>query len=344
MVLFSRFLVLSFAFLIVSGLSVARPFPFPRQTTSGSSSTARPSTPKPKTAHSQTSKSKVGAKTSPTKKRRRRSPRVQRMHQAFVASASLKPMARQLLQERTPAGYAGVEAYARRHAKEDAGALAWLVLGYAHVLDHDYARAIDPLSRARAKAGDLGDYVAYYLASSYLQTGRSAEAVAALADFDKTYPDSLVIKDAHVVYAGALVAGGRALEAITLLEKDREPVRADVELGLGRAYAATGQIAKAVAALRNVYYNMPVSPEADTAGLELKKIPPSPPVSLADRRTRADLLSKGRRYSDAANEYRDLLDEVSPGRSPIGAASPCHGSAEEWTQQRRQANSRFHPR
>ena len=66
------------------------------------------------------------------------------MRQAFVASASLKPMAQQLLQDRTPAGYAGVEAYARRHAKEDAGALAWLVVGYAHVLDHDYAKAIAP--------------------------------------------------------------------------------------------------------------------------------------------------------------------------------------------------------
>ena len=238
------------------------------------------------------------------------------MHQAFVASASLKPMARQLLQERTPAGYAGVEAYARRHAKEDAGALAWLVLGYAHVLDHDYAKAIDPLSRARPKAGDLGDYVSYYLASSYLQTGRSAEAVGTLADFSKIYPDSLVIKDAHVVYAGALIAENRALEATTLLEKDREPVRADVELGLGRAYAATGQSAKAVAALRNVYYNMPVSSEADTASLELKKLAGTPPVPLADRRTRADLLAKGRRYSDAANEYRDLLDEVSPADRP----------------------------
>ena len=225
-------------------------------------------------------------------------------------------MARQLLQERTPAGYAGVEAYARRHAKEDAGALAWLVLGYAHVLDHDYAKAIDPLSRARPKAGDLGDYVSYYLASSYLQTGRSAEAVATLADFSKIYPDSLVIKDAHVVYAGALIAENRALEATTLLEKDREPVRADVELGLGRAYAATGQSAKAVAALRNVYYNMPVSSEADTASLELKKLAGTPPVPLADRRTRADLLAKGRRYSDAASEYRDLLDEVSPADRP----------------------------
>ena len=53
-------------------------------------------------------------------------------------------MARQLLQDRTPAAYAGVEAYARHHSQEDAGALAWLVLGYAHVLDKDYAKAVDP--------------------------------------------------------------------------------------------------------------------------------------------------------------------------------------------------------
>ncbi len=63
----------------------------------------------------------------------------------FVASTNLKPMARQLLQDRTPAAYAGVEAYARRHTQEDAGALAYLVLGYAHILDKDYAKAVDPL-------------------------------------------------------------------------------------------------------------------------------------------------------------------------------------------------------
>jgi len=89
-------------------------------------------------------------------------------------------MAQQLIQDRTPQAYAGVETYARRHASEDAGALAWLVLGFAHILDHDYAKAIDPLNRARAHAGDLGDYVTYYLGNAYLQTGRDAEAVATL--------------------------------------------------------------------------------------------------------------------------------------------------------------------
>ena len=78
--------------------------------------------------------------------------------------------------------------YARAHAKDDAGALAWLVLGYAQVLDKDYAKAIDPLSRAKIHAGDLGDYVGYYLGISYLQTGHTAEALATLADFGKTIP------------------------------------------------------------------------------------------------------------------------------------------------------------
>jgi soluble lytic murein transglycosylase len=95
-----------------------------------------------------------------------------------------------------------------------------------------------------------------------------------------------------------------------LLEKDRDPVRADVELGLGRAYAAMGQSAKAGAAFRNVYYKMPASPEADSANAELKKLGGLPPVPFADRKARADLLAKSKRNADAANEYRDLLDEV----------------------------------
>src|SRR5215468_9335815 len=261
---------------------------------------------------------KTPTKTAATHKRKRRiSPRVARIRQAFVASASLRPMAQQLLQERTPAAYAGVTAYAQKHSKEDAGALAWLAIGYAHILDHDYAKAIDPLNHARPRAGDLGDYVAYYLGSSYLQTGRTAEAVAALADFSEKYPDSLLTRDAHVVYAGALVADNRAADAVILLERDRVPSRADIELGLGRAYAALGQTAKAVGALRNVYYRMPTSSEADTASTELKKLSGSiSPVSLADRRTRADLFVKGKRFSDAATEYRDLLDEVSPEERP----------------------------
>jgi soluble lytic murein transglycosylase len=252
------------------------------------------------------------------KKRKTMSLRVRRVRRAFVASATLRVMAQQLLQDRTPTAYAGVEAYARRHAKEDAdaGALAWLVVGYARTLDHDYAKAIDPLNRAKAGASELGDYVAYYLGDAYLKTAHNAEALSTLADFSKNFPDSLLIRDAHLVYANALLEEGRAPEAAALLAKDRAPVRSDIELAIGRAYEAAGDNQKAESAFRNLYFNLPTSFEAEVAGTELRKLGTS--GSLAERRTRAELLFKAKRYSDAAHDYRELLneDQLSPEERP----------------------------
>jgi soluble lytic murein transglycosylase len=251
------------------------------------------------------------------------------MRQAFVASASLRPMAQQLLQDRSPAGYAGVEAYSRSHAKDDAGALAWLVLGYAHVLDRDFAKAVDPLNRAKVHAGDLGDYVAYYLGTSYLQTGRTAEALATLADFAKAHPDSLLVRDARVSYADALLLEGQSAEAVALLEQVRLPTRSDLEFALGRAYAASGQTAKATQTFENIYYTMPTSAEADAAYAELKKLPSVPTPTLSQLKTRAEGLMSRRRYAEAADEYRSLVNEAGASDRPsiqLSLADALHRS------------------
>ena len=247
------------------------------------------------------------------------SPRVRRIRQAFVASTTLRPMAQQLVQDRTPAAYSGVEAYARAHAKEDAGALAWLVVGYAHVLDHDYAKAIEPLNRAKPLAGDLGDYVAYWLGTCYLQTGHQAEGLATLANFSATYPDSLLMRDAHLAYATGLLTEGRASEAAEILGKDRLPPRSDIELELGKALAASGQAARASDVFANVYYNMPISAEADAAYAEMKKLSISTQPAAMLQKTRADLLMKSRRYADAADQYRELLAHASAADRPAFA-------------------------
>ena len=270
-----------------------------------------------------------------TRRRSRPTLRSRRMHAAFVASSSLKPMAQQLLQDRTPAAYAGVEAYARRHSHEDAGALAWLVLGYAHVLDKEYAQAVDPLTRAQALAGDLGDYVSFYLGTAYFQSGKTAEAVTTLTDFEKQYPDSLLLRDERVLYGSALLAQNRPKEAIAVLEKDRQPQRADLELALGQSYAAAGQAEKATEILRNLYITMPLSPEASQADVELKKlaaVTKLPPLGLNGRRTRADLLARGKRYSDAADEYRGLVSVVGPDDRPeiqLALASALYHSGQD---------------
>jgi soluble lytic murein transglycosylase-like protein/TolA-binding protein len=273
-------------------------------------SAAKPSAKPPARAKKTAAPNRKPAVATSKKKRKAVSPRVRRVRRAFVASASLRPMAQQLLQDRTPVAYAGVEAYARKYAKEDAGALAWLVVGYAHTLDHDYAKAIVPFSRAKSGASEVGDYIAYYLGDAYQRTGRNAEALATLADFSNNFPDSLLIRDAHLVYANALYDEGRAGEAAALLEKDRSPVRSDIELAIGRAYELAGDKDKAVAAFRNLYFNFPNSFESEMAGVELKKLNVS--GTFVERRTRADLLFKARHYSDAAHDYRDLLNDAPP--------------------------------
>jgi len=278
-------------------------------------SVAQTSSTKAKTAAKSKAAKKRGSKSVASKRKKKMTPRVRRIRRAFVASSSLRPMARQLLQDRTPAGYAGVEAYARRHSKEDAGSLAWLVVGYAHIVDHDYVKAIDPLNRAKLHAGDLSEYVNYYLGTAYMQAGRSAECIATLSSFARDFPDSILLRDAHVVYANALMQEGRPQDAATLLEGDRQPARVDVEWNLGRAYEAAGNLPKAASIFRNIYLTMPLTGEAELANSELKKLAGSTsvqPANVDERKTRADLLLKGRRYADAAEEYKDLLEQVSP--------------------------------
>jgi peptidoglycan lytic transglycosylase len=253
------------------------------------------------------------------KKRHRTSPHLRRMHLAFIASSSLQPMARQLLQDPTPAAYAGVESYARHHSKEDAGALAWLVLGYAHILNGDYAKAIDPLKRASRDAGDFGDYVAFYLGTAYYQTGKPDDAIAIFNKFATNYPNSLLIRDVRIAYARALISQNKAQDAVALLEKDRAPIRSDQELVLGKAYEAVGDNSKAVEIFRNLYFHLPLSLEAPLAQTELSKLSASTKYvpTVEERKVRADLLFNSRQYDQAAGEYQSLLGSLSPQEQPV---------------------------
>jgi len=81
--------------------------------------------------------------------------------------------------------------------------MAWLVVGYAHLLDKQYDAAVPALQTARLHAGDLGDYADLFLAQALNGSGESMTAAAALADFDKKYPDSVLQRDAALLRAYA---------------------------------------------------------------------------------------------------------------------------------------------
>ncbi len=116
-------------------------------------------------------------------------------------------------------------------------------------------------------------------------------------------------------------------------------MRSDIELAMGRAYEASGDKQKATDAFRNVYFNIPDSFEAEAAGAELRKLGIS--GSVAERRTRADLLFKGKHYGEAASDYRELLNEVVRAEPNRDATRSCHSFREERPEPRCARNSQL---
>lgn len=232
---------------------------------------------------------------------------------AFVASADLRPMAQQLLENRTPQAYQGVEAYARKHAKDDAGPLAWVVVGYAHYLDKDHVAARSSWLRAKSLEPLLGDYLAYMQALAYQGENNRAAVLETLDGFDEKYPDSLQSHDAAILYASALMATNAPQRAAEFLEKHRQPVKSDIEIALARAYLAAGDKTKASDIFHKLYFEMPTSAEADAAAIELRNLGEMQPVGTFDQRHgRVLLLTKGRRYQDALNELSPLVEQAPP--------------------------------
>ena len=240
------------------------------------------------------------------------------MKRAFVASADLKPMAQQLLENRTPQGYAAVEAYARKHLKDkasaadaEAGALAWLVLGYAHYLDKDYVNARAAWQHTAPLQPLVGDYLDWLRASAFQGDSKPEAVISTLEGFEQRHPDSLNLHDAQMLYAGALMAGGDSQRAAAYLEKHRQPYRTDTELSLGRAYQAAGEKSKAADVFRRLYFEAPLTAEADAAAQELKTMGEAPPVgSFEQRRARAKTLLSSKRYQDAVNELSALVEQA----------------------------------
>ena len=244
------------------------------------------------------------------------------MKKTFVASNDLRPMARQLVEFRTPAAYAGVENYAHTHAGTEAGSLAWFAIGYAHYLDAQYPAAIAALQKAEPQIGELKDYVAFFIGNSYVLSNNPEESLAYLRDFGTRFPDSLYDHDAMIADAKAMLALNQPAETIRLLEAHRTPASAETEYYLGKAYVQSGQPKTGAEILQRCLLRLSprtIWPTQPTP--ILRKIPAEetlPPVTYAEHLERADALYKARRWAAAADEYQYVVDLSPPGKQSAG--------------------------
>ncbi len=230
--------------------------------------------------------------------------RVIRLKKAFVASAELKPMARQLVDSPTPTAFTAVEGFARRHPDSDAGSLAWLALGYAHLRQKEFPQAIAALEKARPHAGELFDYVLYFEASAEANLGHQPRVAELIKTLNASADESIFANaEAVELYATALDTQGHPDEAARYLEGHRTPARAAVELALGKADLHAGR-AEGANVLRHLYYTMPLSEQAETAATVLSAQGYPLDGNYAEEKLRGDLLAKSSHWAEAIKSYR----------------------------------------
>lgn len=229
-----------------------------------------------------------------------------RLSSAFIASATLRPMAQQLVMERSPVAYAGVIAYAMGHPG-DGAASADLAVGHAYMLDHRYADAERAFHEANVHGAALGDYADYLEAQAAVQGKRPQAAIALLDHFADRHPGSLFDSAAPILLANAYLIDGDAVGALRVLQ----PLQAGstgnqvaLRLTLAKAYQASGNVEKAATLYRGIYLGDPLSPEATEAKTQMAAM--NIALSAAERKTHADAMFNAKQYVEAEVEYRAL--------------------------------------
>jgi soluble lytic murein transglycosylase len=262
--------------------------------------------------------------------------RTHRLRTAFVASSELRPMAQQLAQNRTPAAYAGVSAWAHGHSGE-AAAAAYLALGHAYLLDQKFPDAVTALRSARLASatpthpdGALADYADYLTAQAYLQSNQLPQAELVLNDFITKYPDSIFISSVPVLQANLFIGEGDPQRALAVLNHHLdEPVagHADFQLAMAKAELLAGRSADGTQLLQHVYLDYPLSIEAGYARAQLLSNGVLATMPVTARSRHADALYDAGHFSDAGEEYRSLAaqsDVDAPTRNALlVAAAEC---------------------
>jgi len=229
-----------------------------------------------------------------------------RLNSAFIASAQLRPMAQQLLTNRTPAAYAGVVAYAASHPGE-AAASAELAIGHAYMLDRRYADAENAFRQASIHGVALDDYANYLEAQAAVEGNRPQDAVPLLAQFTDHHPNSVFEHSAPVLLANAYLASNDANGALRVLQPllgSPAANQVDFRLTLAKAYQASGDPQKSSILYRGIYLGDPLSPEAAAAKSQLLLM--NAPLSAAERKQHADAMFNAKQYAMAGDEYRAL--------------------------------------
>lgn len=236
-------------------------------------------------------------------------------------------MAQQLITLRTPAAYAGVTSYARRHSGDAAGA-AYLALGRAYQMDKRYGDAVEAYRQARHNSEVLADYADYLAAECEHAQSNETAAAALLKGFNDRYPDSIFDIEAPELEANVLLAQGDAAAAqrvlLTITEEAHD--MPNYELTEAKIAFALQRNDEAEQVFKHLLLSHPLAPEAEVARARLTAMGVESSLTATELRSLADAYYNAGRYELAVEQYRALarnaqVDSASRNGFAVAAAA-----------------------
>jgi soluble lytic murein transglycosylase len=237
--------------------------------------------------------------------------RAHQLHHAFVASSELRPMAQQLMQQRTPQAYEGVLHYARSHTGE-AAAAAYMALGAAYVEDSKFKEAASSFQLANHYGQALDDYADYLGAKANFAQQQNAAAEQLLQGFAERHPDSILIDRAALLLANIKLNEGDPQEALRQLAKlsdSRLAKTSEYLFAAARANQLAGNRKLAQEMYTRLYVGDPTSSESTQVPAQMVQMGITPPFTIAERTHHADGLYLAGKYGAAAAEYESLSQD-----------------------------------
>lgn len=234
--------------------------------------------------------------------------RVHQLKHAFVASSQLRPMAQQLMTERSPQSYAGVSQYARSHTGE-AAAAAYMALGQAYFLDGRFAESSTSFQKANQAGRALDDYADYLGAKALFAQHQNDSAAALLQQFSQRHPDSILVDRAALLMANVRLAQGdpqSALHQLSMLSGKPLAATSEYFFALGKANQLAGNRTEAQRIYTRIYLDYPISAEAGEVRAQFDQMGIAEPYSLEQRIHHANGLYSAGRYATAESEYLSI--------------------------------------
>src|SRR5262245_4505540 len=176
----------------------------------------------------------------------------------------------------------------------------------------NYAAALPFVSAPELASTVVDAYSRYYTGFAQLRLERFADAKETFDALKDRKPVGYLAEAVELRRAELAMARndpGAAVRVLESLSREKTSAPEDVLMRLARAADANGDTGKALNAYRRVYFEFPLSPESETAGVQIARLE-SPSTLTGDRFKlnlgRAERLFGSRRYQEARDAFASL--------------------------------------